>query len=73
VEVQDAQNVLREEEIVGCLISEGNSSEEGDEKSSWRIKLFQGKEHNWEEIVVKEISSKMYGTRCVSCAEWSAS
>jgi len=40
VEVQDAQNVLREEEIVSCLILEGNSRLRSDEKSSWRIKLF---------------------------------
>jgi len=69
VEIQGAQNVVRKEEIVGRLILEGNLSEE------WRkeqledqiVSIFlQGKEHdcrfNWEEIVAKGISSKIYWT-----------
>jgi len=70
VEVQDAQNVLREEKIVSRLILEGNFSEE------WRkeqleyqsVSIFlQGKERNcrsnWEEVFAREISSKIYWTR----------
>jgi len=66
--MQDAQNVLREEEIVGCLILEGKSSEEWrkEQLNDQIVSIFlQEKERNcrsnWRRLLLRGYLLKFIG------------